>query len=425
MKGYVEINKNIIKNIQNKIQLFFYAITNGFYIKKNKKKAYVNYKKTQKIKVLFLMHYPEMWNSEKTVYQEMLADKRFEVSILASPKNSKQNKKYKENLALEYCINNNLEAINAYENGKFIKLRDCNADYIFLQYPYIDTLPREYSFFKMFRNSLICYIPYCSLITKGSHLYNEFNKLFLSSFYIAFVNEQVRFDYINNWIQKYKKKNHKRVFITGFPRNELIKKRIILNNEKKHIKNILYLPRWTSSTEKGVQLKGHFKEYIKPLLCFFEENKDLNLIIRPHPQMFSYYIQKGIMSEKEVDNIKKKISESGNVKFDDNIDYLDTFDECDLLLADSGSLLLEFYYTKKPVIYCGGEVPNITEECKKMLSTFYACETPEEAMQLIYKIQQNDWKKEERQNLASNFKDNEKSAGNEIKELLIKDLCKI
>ena len=81
------------------------------------------------------------------------------------------------------------------------------------------------------------------------------------------------------------------------------------------------------------------------------------------------------MTEKEVEEFRIKIAEETNIELDDNIDYLETFCQTDVLIADMSSINFEFFLTGKPIIYCGD-----TEEYNK--------ET-EDMMRYCYKI--NNW----------------------------------
>ena len=69
--------------------------------------------------------------------------------------------------------------------------------------------------------------------------------------------------------------------------------------------------------------------------------------------MFDNFVQKGILSQEEVTDIKKKVSETNNISFDKNVDYVETFKECDLLVSDFTSMLIELFSLRKPIIYCG------------------------------------------------------------------------
>ena len=58
------------------------------------------------------------------------------------------------------------------------------------------------------------------------------------------------------------------------------------------------------------------------------------------------------MTERDVENYKNSVKEHG-ASFDKNEIVGDTFRQTEILITDYSSIILEFFLSGKPVIYCG------------------------------------------------------------------------
>lgn len=104
----------------------------------------------EKIRVLFICHRPEVWNSLKTVYKAFHDDPAFETLIIAIP-NKKQlpegglnHEVYESEGAEDYWESYDCVCGYNYENGQWIDPRDLCPDYVFFQQPYNITRSAKY-----------------------------------------------------------------------------------------------------------------------------------------------------------------------------------------------------------------------------------------------------------------------------------------
>lgn len=111
-------------------------------------------------------------------------------------------------------------------------------------------------------------------------------------------------------------------------------------------------------------------DYFWDFVSFFKENPELEIIIRPHPLMFSHFLSRGVLSVSEYQNIINTIEGQGNMSLDVSADYLNSFEKADVLISDLSSLIVEFFITGKPIIYCG-ETTAFCPECQRMAEGFY------------------------------------------------------
>ena len=74
--------KTILKTIRNQI----FSLVINFKINRNRKRVKRKIKQKQVLNVLFIVQHPEMWNSEKTLYEKMLQHPFFRPTLLCIPK---------------------------------------------------------------------------------------------------------------------------------------------------------------------------------------------------------------------------------------------------------------------------------------------------------------------------------------------------
>ena len=86
--------------------------------------------------------------------------------------------------------------------------------------------------------------------------------------------------------------------------------------------------------------------------------------------MFDNFIEKGVLSQVAVDDIRQRIAATKNISFDVNVDYIETFKKSDALISDFTSMLIEFFSLKKPIIYCG-DTSNFNKVGKEMDKGLY------------------------------------------------------
>ncbi len=100
--------------------------------------------------------------------------------------------------------------------------------------------------------------------------------------------------------------------------------------------------------------------------------------------MFSNFLNKGIMTEKEIADYKDELM-INNIELSDNFLIEDDFKETDILLTDASSVVVEFFVTGKPIIYCP---PNyeLNKEFKIILEGLYIGESWEKIVKIICQL---------------------------------------
>jgi len=377
----------------------------------------------EKVRVLFICHRPQVWNSLKTVYEAFRSDPAFETMILAVP-NKKQlpekglgHEEYESEGAEEFwkeygCIDG-----YDYEKREWLDLRDLYPDYVFFQQPYNITRPAQYKSWIVSKYAKLCYVSYGYQIL-GNELFDSMYPAdFMKAVSFYFAADQY---YCADISQKLKTDNNHftRIYTTGFPRFDLISPEA---GEEKDMFCALWTPRW--STEEN---NCFFFEYKDKLLTYCDKNERFSLIFRPHPQAFLNWNATGELPEKEADAYRLEYERRENARIDESGDYLTAFQASDCLIADATSLMTEYFLTGKPIIYCH-RVDWFTVAGKKMAEGFYWVRSWEELCAALEMLRRGeDPLKEKRQEIIREFFPHLRKicAGYEIKEIIKRDALK-
>ena len=101
--------------------------------------------------------------------------------------------------------------------------------------------------------------------------------------------------------------------------------------------NILWTPRWT--TDKYA-VETSFFDYKDCMIEYAKKNSNVNLVFRPHPLTFNNFIEKKLMTKKEVKDYISKFKD--NLYYDKSNEYMETFKDTDILVTDFSSIVMEF-----------------------------------------------------------------------------------
>ena len=289
------------------------------------------------LKVGFIVQMPEIWHTEKSVYELMCGDSRFEPWLIIVPELDITSMEIR-NDAGDYYINEckNGKMIIARKNGQWCDIDLDSFDYIFYQRPYNYYLPEHLQTGHTVAQSRVCYIPYAIEDVKNAGLFEDD---FFRNVYMGFHESDDIADLLN---ERYPPVTDKRFYSIGNPTQE----KAMSINKNCGYTNVLWAPRWSTDPVIG---GSHFLDYYKQLGAFpWGENK---LTIRPHPLMWDNFIRKNIITPEEKEKIISDWTGQG-IRIDDNTSIFDTFNDTDILISDRSSIMTIFMMTGKPVIYC-------------------------------------------------------------------------
>lgn len=382
---------------------FLYNVGPGFILRKRanyyKKRIQEEEIVTKKTKtVVFIAMVPASWNSLKPVYEEAKRRTDIEEKLLIVPPIN--NSLDKSNF--EYFKTIEPNAVDAYENQKWIDLKKIKPDFIFQQTPYDHQLPRELRSSYTVKFSQICYVPYGYNSSPDKHLDIEYNEEFVMNVSKIFADNLTSYKYCLDRFTKQRGYHYIQVYNYGFPRFDFCRdknKKLIHNLNIK--RQFMWIPRWSVDSVNNDATS--FFLYKEKLIDYFVGHPDCELVIRPHPLMFDNFVKLGIMTPKEVGMLKKEIQRIQNIRLDNAVDYWIEFDKTDVLIADYSSLDIEFFLTGRPIIYCGA-LDCFNKQTERMLREFYLANTWEELENHLDRlVRDNDYLYEKRQATIKEF----------------------
>ncbi len=411
--GVDSVKKNIYKILAKRYHRFL-DMTSANKIKKHLK----NIEKTEKnsvIKVAFLVQMPEVWDKQQPVYEAMVADERYQVSLLLVPEFDFENSVLgKYGKVKDFFTDKYPDADIVYASddaGIIIDLEKYKFDYIFYERPYSPYLPDELRSANVCRFLKVCYIPYTTPdFAEGDTVaYKDFYR----NVYIGFMNSEIRTKRLEKSFTKRSLSCHKFVNI-GYPVLDECRKLEEIPHDKT---TVMWAPRWSFSDDIG---GSHFLDYKDDIVEFANRHNDIQILQRPHPLMFSNILKCNIMTEEQVDTYKNKCSANG-IKFDTNKVIEDSFKETDILISDLSSILWLFFYTGKPIIYCPCDI-ELSEELTELIQYMYVAKSWEEVSKILEQLLQgNDIMKKEREKFLLERKNKYNDATENILEFIYKD----
>ena len=389
--------------------------------------------KNQKISIVFVCHRPAIWNYLKSIFEACNADDSFDVTILAIP-NKKQlpdkgfnHEVYETEGAEEFFENFPCKVINGYdyELNKWIDLESLKPDYVFFQTPYNVCRAPVYNSKLVSAHTRICYFHYGFPMLREHSVIKEFAESFIQFSHLIFAETEFhKQHYITEILKHNKSFDISRIHLVGQTAFDDVEQ--YQNSESNLWKHsghkkfrILRTPRWTTDENNCT-----FTEY-KDFLFDYAEQNDCDYIFRPHPQALLNYVIEGIMSEKDVSDMKLKYENSKNCTLDLQKAYLETLYSADVLVSDPSGIDFEYFITGKPLVYTEKSNDWANDWAKKIIvEGSYRAKNKEELKNILDMLRAgNDPMYEQRQKIIKEnfFFPKEKKVGVAIKEIIKQD----
>ena len=233
------------------------------------------------------------------------------------------------------------------EDGSLIDLNSEELDYIFYGDPYMGHFPHLYRCYHLVQsNAKLCYIPYGFYGAKFGYDLMANNTDFFKNMYFTFADCNDVAEILKGLLKDVSHPEYRHIMQLGYPTLEKF-----LKDKSYHTCNyheVLWTPRWSYSNLGG---GSHFLEYKDQILGIPEKYNNFHLTLRPHPMLFAHIVQSGKMTQKEADDYKQRINDAG-AALDQHGDVNATIKNTDIFVTDYSSLIINFFMTGKPIIYC-------------------------------------------------------------------------
>lgn len=355
-------------------------------------------RKKEKINVAFYAIYQSIWKYDE-LYRLLAQDERFNPVIVVCPAVHMGEEHMLTNLraSLDMFRGRGYNVVSAYDEQtkQFIDIKKVvSPDVIFYTNPYHGLIHDKY-YITNNTDILTCYVPY----NYGNSCdYQMFSNLPLHNLVWRLYLET---DSHKEYSVLYARNHGANVVVSGYPGvDPLIKGQANsypwkLKDES--MKRIIWAPHHTVKPA-GTVYYSCFMKYADFMLQMAEKYQDkLQIAFKPHPLLRVKL--NDIWGKDKTDEYFKRWEELPNCIYTEG-EYTDLFLTSDAMIHDSGSFLIEYLYSRKPIMRT-----NNGEDVAKMLNPFaldclavsYQAETEQEVEDFIVNvIKGKDEKAEER-----------------------------
>lgn len=317
------------------------------------------------IKVAFLVQMPEIWDKQKAVYEAMVESDRFEPWLVVVPSyDFREDKLGGYGAELEFFKKNYPDAkmlLAITPQGAVENLAAYRFDYVFYQRPYEHYLPEELHTKYVVRYARTCYLPYsffCDLYWKA-----YFQTEFFRYLCVFFCSNKTQPQAVKTF--SLRKNVH-----CGYPVLESV-----TQAPERPIRTITWTPRWTEEAQYGGSSFLKFKDAFLSL----SDLPDTDIIIRPHPLMFDNFVKCGKITAEDVTAYRQALSER-NILLDSTPYVNTTLEKTDILITDFSSIVVNFFVTGKPIIYCSSTDIRFSPEYQAILDCSYIAHNWDDVM---------------------------------------------
>ena len=400
---------NLIKRFVNKIIVFFKSLDSKRHLKKHKKEKVG---KGDIVKVAFLVFEPETWDKQEPIYRELKERENVQVDVVVIP-NFDVDFSVRKNYGKEikFFESNCENVIHAYDdNGKLYDLKKAGYKYVFYEDLYNPHYPKKYNTYIVNKFAKICNIPYGF---NGTPMFLEcYNMDFFKDVYMAFAPSESVKNYLIKMFYKNYKNGIQLIEFLGYPALEKC-----WNSTLKIEDSILWTPRWSYDKKIG---GSHFLEFKDEFVKLRTIYPKVRLILRPHPMMFTEFQNKGLMRKSDILDYMSELQDN-NIELSSGGNINDDFERTEILITDYSSIILMFFLTGKPIIYCKCNL-NFNEEYLRMIPGLYIAENWVDVKNYISEIRSgNDYLKNNREQIISEFINEHNHSAKKIVDFVLRN----
>lgn len=304
------------------------------------------------VRVAFLVIENQKWSAQ-SVYVAMVANPLFEPILLLST--HADNVGREEGEALRTTLEQNVAFAQRHgfmfrkvfdeARGRFIPIAEFSPDVVFYEQPY--GLPPEHAPAAVSRYALTCYIPYGYGIYLARNSGQRFSAGFSEYLWRIFLESP---DFLRMSGNIHLLENLSAV-PTGYPKMDMLLtlSRMCLPDEKIGRPRVIYAPHHSLTPGEGDSY-GTFAWNGRWMLKFAHSMPGVTWVFKPHPKLKEQLVRTRMMTPLEVDRYFAAWGELANAQVILDGEYMPAFSDSDAMITDSGSFLMEFLLTGKPIL---------------------------------------------------------------------------
>jgi len=348
LRGFLK--KNIPTAIIIRLRYLLFWLKNRKSLS-NQKRLIKEIKTKNRIKVNFFLIHESVWKYSK-LYELLDSDERFEVTVVVCPYIIYGEDNMVETMEFAYntFVSKGYNVVASLNNGEWLDVKkELDPDLIFFTNPH-NLTKIQYSI-ENFQDCLTAYVPYNF---GNSHLYTMmYDQYFHNIVWRLYAETKIH----KNYSRIYSRNMAKNVVVTGYPGvDELICNDSVDNNlynsEKKYI---IWAPHHTIDNDKSFLSFSSFLKYHDFFFEIAEKYKEeIIIIFKPHPLLKNKLYEERQWGKSRTDIYYKAWDELENGELVLG-DYIEVFKISDAMIHDSGSFLIEYLYTNKPVLHTNND----------------------------------------------------------------------
>lgn len=385
----------------------------------------------EKIRIGLIVQCPENWAVLQSVYQTALEDAELDPVVLLIPELVFAYYVKLKKVIWEKTYSFGEEqfgdrAIRTYnpETGEWLDPKTLSLDYVFIPRPYETYLPKEYRASALRKLAKVCYIPYAfPTLSDWQILYNSH---FMRNVSLTFCEKKSSEEYVRGKFSETIQSGDQKVFLCGYPKFDMIANHtgnespLWPRERKDDIFRALWTPRWTTDPKLG---GSNFFKYKDEMITWAEKDPSIDLVFRPHPLALDHYVSAGLMTEKELNEYLARYEKCPNANVDRTTSYYDTFYSSDCLITDISSMIMDYLFTGKPIIFCSC-ADNSQISVPELHQCLYQVDSFDELIKTAEMLRKGeDPLKGERQKLVKQLSPDETAAVRILREIKKDYLC--
>lgn len=353
--------------------------------------------------VFFAVNEP-MWRYQG-IYDKMLKDKRFSVSIVVCSLS----------IFTDSQKENNFQQISCYFRKKGIRfidgvhckdsksiIKSLNPDILFYTQPY-DGVMASYFDIRFNKGRLLCYTPYSLLTVNGNFAYNsDLQNVGWKLFYATTLHKKRA--------REISYRRDENVVVVGEPNADYYKKTNHPNPWKEcgQKKRIVYAPHFAIIAEGWLHRDGFLwtGELIQQIAE--RESEKIQVAFKPHPRLKTELYNHPEWGKEKTDKYYEKWISMENGQIEEG-GFIDLFVHSDAIIHDSGSFTGEYLYVNKPCMFLARDSKLVTQELDefglKCFNLHYLGQSAEDVERFVTDIviANKDQKRDERTSFYNDF----------------------
>ncbi len=310
----------------------------------------------RRVKIVFLLHESQVFPSIESVYEAASNDLNMDTTIVYAPLG--YGRRAWKNSAPDFSCNDTQRRIVELKRYSFLHE---SPDVIVITRPYLGEDKKAYVRVESDLFELIdveasgfrtVYLPYAFYDTLSERAIQfGYQQIVPSNAWrIVAYSQQILDNY-----KTYSSHKGERAALLGAPRFDISSG---VNGYRKDAYTEEYAAKirgrqtlfWNPHFNYSYRDPAIYLAYLARIFDFFKQNTNLFLFWRPHPVMFDYLVQKGVMTRGAVNEMIADVRSMENALIDDSKDYINAFALSNAMLTDGDSSLpYEYIATEKPV----------------------------------------------------------------------------